>query len=298
MAGPEHPLPLPANLVAAARDEGRGGWLTTLPDTVARLAATWSLTVGPPFQPGGQTAWVAPARTRDGADRVLKVAWRHPEARDEAAGLRLWAGDGAVRLFAAEDAGADTSALLLERCRPGTTLAATLAGPAQDVVVAGLLRRLWRPPPAGHGFRSLQAMCDDWAAGAEARLAAGGRPPGLDPGLARDGLALLRSLPATASAEVVLCTDLHAENVLAAERAPWLAIDPKPYAGDPTYDVLQHMLNCSDRLHADPRALVERLAGLLDLDAGRLALWLFARCVQESPGQPSLAAVAAALAPE
>ena len=32
--------------------------------------------------------------------------------------------------------------------------------------------------------------------------------------------------------------DLHFENVLAAEREPWLAIDPKPLLGDPAFDVL------------------------------------------------------------
>lgn len=297
MAGPEHQLPLPANLVAAARCDGRTGWLATLSESVARIAAAWSLTVGPPFEPGGSAAWVAPARTRDGSDRVLKVTWRHPEADDEAAGLALWAGDGAVRLYAAEDVDGETTALLLERCRPGTTLAATLPGPAQDEVVAGLLRRLWRPPPARPRLRPLQVMCDMWADEAEAKLAAADGPPRLDPGLVRDGLALFRSLPASAPAEVVLCTDLHAENVLAAEREPWLVIDPKPWAGDPTYDALQHMLNSPDRLHTEPRSLVDRVAGLCDLDAGRLGLWLFARCVEESPSWPELAGVAEAMAP-
>src|SRR5439155_1399028 len=100
------------------------------------------------------------------------------------------------------------------------------------------------------------------------------------------GMNLFRSLPATADREVLLCTDLHAENVLAAEREPWLLIDPKPYVGDPTYDPLQHLLNCEQRLRADPRALATRLADLLDLDRDRMVLWLFARCVQESPDRP------------
>lgn len=95
----------------------------------------------------------------------------------------------------------------------------------------------------------------------------------------------------------MLCTDLHAGNVLAAAREPWLAIDPKPYVGDPAYDPLQHMLNCDERLRSDPHNLVRRMAGLLGLDPGRVLLWLFARCVQESPQWPSLATVAAAVAP-
>ncbi len=107
-----------------------------------------------------------------------------------------------------------------------------------------------------------------------------------------------RELPSSATHETLLCTDLHAGNVLAAEREPWLVIDPKPYRGDPTYDALQHMLNCESRLLADPRGLVRRMAGLLDFDPDRLRLWLFARCVQESPDWPMLARVARTVAPD
>jgi len=39
------------------------------------------------------------------------------------------------------------------------------------------------------------------------------------------------------------------------------------------------------------------MAGLLGLDPGRVLLWLFARCVQESPQWPPLAAVAKSIAP-
>lgn len=205
--------------------------------------------------------------------------------------MREWDGDGAVRLHAVEDFD-DTVALLLERCVPGTTLAGR-PEPEQDIVIAGLLRRLWRDPAPGHRFRSLQVMCDDWADEFEQKVAAGRGT--VDPGLAREGIALFRSLPATAERSVLLCTDLHAENVLAAEREPWLVIDPKPYVGDPAYDVLQHLLNCDERLRAEPLALVWRMADLLGLDRDRVRLWLFARCVQESPDQPALADVARGL---
>ncbi len=68
---------------------------------------------------------------------------------------------------------------------------------------------------------------------------------------------------------MLLCTDLHAGNVLAAQRAPWLIIDPKPYIGDPAYDVLQHMLNCEDRLAADPAGLANRMADLAGVGSGQ-----------------------------
>ncbi len=199
-----------------------------------------------------------------------------------------------MRLHAACEVNAETLALLLERCRPGTTLRA-LPEPDQDLVVAGLLRRLWIDPPADHGFAALGSMCDLWADEFEEKTAEDS--PRLDPGLAREAITLFRELPATAEREVLLCTDLHAGNMLGAEREPWLVIDPKPYVGDPTYDALQHMLNCDFRLHADPRGLVSRMADLLTLDPHRLLLWLFARCVQASPEWPGLADVAVKVAP-
>ena len=112
--------------------------------------------------------------------------------------------------------------------------------------------------------------------------------PGLDPGLARAAIEIFRELPTTADRSVLLSTDLHAGNVLASRREPWLAIDPKPFVGDPAFDPVQHMLNCDERLAADPGGLARRMAELLDLDPERVRLWLFARCAQESPWDPSM----------
>jgi streptomycin 6-kinase len=136
-------------------------------------------------------------------------------------------------------------------------------------------------------------MCAQWADEFSAQVAAA--PAVIDPGLARDGLALFRALPATDGPAVLLVTDLHAGKVLAARREPWLLIDPKPHiaaGGDRAYDATQHLLNCTERLRADPAGLATRMAGLLDVEPVRLRRWLFARCVLESPGEPVLAEVA------
>lgn len=267
--------------------------MSRLPDVVAQIARRWSLTLGEPFQPGGRTAWVAPVEAGARGGLVLKVAWWHREAAHEADGLDVWHGEGTVLLHASEEFD-DTIALLVERCTPGTTLASCPEA-EQDAVIATLLRRLWREPPSGHGFRRLQDMCEEWADEFESKAAL--RPSTLDPGLVREGITLFRTLPAAAERNVMLCTDLHAGNVLAAEREPWLVIDPKPHVGDPTYDVLQHMLNCDQRLHSDPDDLIRRMADLLDLDVDHLRRWLFARCVQESLDCPGLAEVARRVAP-
>lgn len=120
---------------------------------------------------------------------------------------------------------------------------------------------------------------------------------GFDPGLARAGIEILRELPKTADRSVLLSTDLHAGNVLASRRGPWLVIDPKPFVGDPAFDPVQHMLDCDERLATDPAGLAQRMAELLELDRGRVRLWLFARCAQESLGDASLREPARGLAP-
>jgi streptomycin 6-kinase len=268
-------------------------WLEALPGWVAQQADRWRLDLGEPFEPGGNCSWVAPATDRDGRAVVLKVAWRHDEAMHEAEGLAAVGGAGAVEVLEYEHVADDTTVMLLERCDPGTELRVRPEA-EQHVVVTELLRSVWAVDlSAGHPFRPLSVMADDWTERAAARLAE--RPDLLDAGLARDGLALFRQLARDGEQEVLLFTDLHAGNVLAAERRPWLLIDPKPYVGDPHYDVLQHLLNCNLSLQADPIGLLTTVADLAELDAERVRRWLFARCVKEMLGTgfewPGLATV-------
>lgn len=288
-ASPVTSVRIPRLLAAGVREDNlpeRHAWLARLPALIEEIASGWELELGDAFEPGGYCAWVAPARTPAGDDVVLKVAWGHWEADHEAEGLRAWDGRGTIGCLRSAVHG-DTAFLLLERCRPGHQLGMTLPEPEQDAVIAGVLRRLWEAPlDPGAPFRPLTLACERWAASFERRFAVD--PRGLDPGLARAGVAALRELPARADRAVLLCTDLHAGNVLAAQREPWLAIDPKPFLGDPAYDTVQHMLNCDARLASDPLALARRMAGLLDLDAEHVACWLFARCVQEAVDDGSM----------
>ncbi len=294
-------LTLPENLAKYAELRDRVGWIATVPaileDVRIRLKLDW---VGEPFQPGGQTAWVAPVRSRTFGDAVLKIAARHEEAMDEAKGLRVWSGAGAVRLFTAEDIDAATTVLLIEHCKPGKWLADE-PSPIQDEVIAGLLLKLWVQPAATEGFRQLSEMCDQWAAVSERR--AEDRQPctdtrrNIDAGLVREGTELFRTLGREQCPEVLLCTDLHAENVLSAEREPWLMIDPKPYVGDPAYDVLQHIINGAARFDREPRTLADRMAALVGVDRERVRLWLFARCIVGAADWPELLGVAQQVAP-
>ena len=190
------------------------------------------------------------------------------EGEHEIAGLRFWNGDPTVHLLAADD---DCNAMLLEACRPGTHLRA-LPEPEQDLIIAALLRRLWRRPAAPHPFRPLSAMITFWSSEALTQI-----EHWPDAGLVKEGLRLFQSLSETAATDVLLATDLHAGNVLRAEREPWLVIDPKPFIGDPAYDATQHLFNCYERLRSRPDELIRRFADLLGLDHERVRLWTFAR---------------------
>jgi streptomycin 6-kinase len=117
---------------------------------------------------------------------------------------------------------------------------------------------------------------DHWT---EETLSDVGRWP--DKGLVNEGLALFNELPRSAREQVLLDTDLHAGNVLRAEREPWLVIDPKPFVGDPAYDATQRLFNCGERLRVDPERTIRRVADLLSVDYERVRLWMFARAAAE-----------------
>jgi streptomycin 6-kinase len=259
-------------------------WLESLPLLIDKLIAVWFLRLETPFDSGGTCSWVCPVVRRDGTQAVLKLAMPHMEGKHEIQGLRYWSRRSRlpcwVKLLEADD---ESGAMLLERCLPGTTLRSELE-PEQDVILAGMLRRVWeaatdetgRDEAALAEFRPLSQMIDHWR---EETLAQKRLWP--DAGLVSEGLRTMKELAWPAPTDVLLATDLHAGNVLRAQRAPWLAIDPKPFAGDRSYDPVQHLMNCEARLHRDPAGLVERVARLTGVDPERLRLWTFARAAAD-----------------
>jgi streptomycin 6-kinase len=260
-------------LTSCGKNPERRAWLEQLPKTIGELRDEWALSVGTPID-GDEVscAWVAHATRSDGTRVVLKLGMPHMEGEHEIQGLRFWSGDAIVRLLEADET---RNAMLLERCEPGTALR-QLPEPEQDKVIAGLLRRLWRLPATPHSFRPLSAMTAFWA---NETIADSARWP--DEGLVRAGLGLFEELSQPSENDVLLATDLHAGNVLQAQREPWLAIDPKPFVGDPAYDATQHLFNCLERMRKDPDAMIRRFADLLEVDFERVRLWMFARFAAE-----------------
>jgi streptomycin 6-kinase len=239
-------------------------WRATAPDLVAECAEEWALRLGDPYTPG-VVGHVVGAELPDGTPAVLKVFWPHREAEQEADALERWGGDGAVRLLARDDA---RNALLLERCEPGTHLSAAGAEAALDVLI-GLLPRLWKP---ADGFRALADEAAWWVSYLESRWESSGRP--YERELLDAAVEALTELPPTQGEQVLLHQDLHAENVLAAQREPWLAIDPKPLAGEREFAVAP-IVRGGELGHTKRDVLrrLDRLTSELGLDRERARGW-------------------------
>ena len=271
-----HDIPIPERIVTNCSQTVHGAaWLDQLPRVITDLKQRWSLTLRPPFEEEASCSWVAPCVRRDGTPAVLKLGLPHMEAENEIDGLLFWDGDPTVFVL---EVAPEFNAMLLERCQPGTTLREQPEN-EQDQVIARLLKRLWRTLPEVQPFRPLSEMIGRWT---EETLEKVDRLP--DAGLAKEGLYIFEALLNDASCDVLLATDLHAGNVLRAEREPWLVIDPKPFYGDPAYDATQHLLNCKERLGLKPIATISRFADLLGMDAERVRLWTFARLASTSGG--------------
>ncbi|MFN2468653.1 MAG: aminoglycoside phosphotransferase family protein [Gaiellaceae bacterium] len=195
----------------------RAEWLERLPRLVEECAEQWSLRLGGPLA-GANVSLLLPATTTGGGEAVLKLGFPHRESEHEAEALGRWNGEGAVRLLAHDR---DRGAFLLERCRPGTHLRELGADAATDVVAA-LLPRLW--VPAAAPFRPLADEAAWWASYLPETWERAGRP--FERLLLDAAVGALRELAPTQGEQVLLNQDLHAGNVLRAEREPWLVIDP------------------------------------------------------------------------
>ncbi|MET7877315.1 aminoglycoside phosphotransferase family protein [Micromonospora profundi] len=240
-------------------------WLATLPTWLAECAERWSLRLGNPFE-YAYASLAVPAELPDGTAAVLKLQYPDDDSRHEADALTHWDGDGAVRLLTHDP---QRRALLVERCRPGTALHQLPMDQALDVMV-GLLPRLWRP--AGEPFTPLADEAAGWIHRMPGTWERAGRP--YQRRLLDAALDLLAGLASSQGEQVLVNQDLHAGNVLAADREPWLVIDPKPLTGEREFSVVP-MVRGQELGHSPTavRHRLHRLSDELGLDRERVRGW-------------------------
>ena len=220
-----HPPLLIANVTGNWGDEGRA-WLDELPALIERTTEQWRLTVEQLYPMTFH--WVARVRTAGGGPAVLKLGVPDGHLDDEAETLRIFDGDGSVRLLAQDHAAA---ALLIESAAPGTPVASLVPhdDAAATAVLIGIRRRLHRVPPE-------KCTLPDLRGHGEAFRGYLRRPTTIPRSIVERAAELFEDLCASAPREAVLHGDLHHGNVLRAGADRWLAIDPHGVVGDPGYD--------------------------------------------------------------
>jgi len=250
-------------------------WIDGLSAAVRLLIEQWQL--HPDGEPAhGHCSLVLPVRTGHGAAAMLKIGFPDEESEHEHLVLQRWGGHGAVRLLSADP---HHRGLLLERLR--STDLRTVSDVDACHVVADLYRRIHIP--AMPQLRSLSLSVDRWTA----ELAGLPTNAPIPRRLVEQAVALGTDLATDrAVADRVIHTDLHYANVLAAERDPWLVIDPKPVNGDPHYEIAPMLWNRWDEIAGDTREGIRRRFWLLvdaaGFDEDRARGWVIVRMVHNA----------------
>ena len=221
--------------------------------------------------------WVAAVTRADGTPAVLKLGV--PTAghlADQAEALRIFDGHGAIRLLEQD---LRRGALLLERADPGESVAMLVPHHDEQATAALIAagKRLHRQPPVDCTLPLLSDESESFA-GYLRRFSGDDGP--LPRHLVERAAALFDELYASAPSDLVLHGDLHHDNVLRAQREPWLAIDPHGAVGDPGYDCGAVLYNPDpwrreDDLLALVPARVEQLADGYGLPVERVVAWGF-----------------------
>jgi streptomycin 6-kinase len=260
-------------------EDGRA-WIAGLPTLAAEFLNRWELrrdgAVG-----AGEASLVLPVLRRDGTRAVLKLQMPREETTAALIGLRTWNGDGMVRLL---DHDPETGTMLLERLHATRTLTSVEDDDVAMGILAELQARLVRVP-APQGLRSLRDITAEMLEKV---------PRAVEALADRADRQLLRGW-ASAVAELadepgdrMLHWDLHYGNVLAAQREPWLAIDPEPLAGDPGFDLWPALDSRWDDVVAKDDALrvvrrrFDLLTEVLGLDRARATGWTLGRLLQNA----------------
>ena len=222
-------------------DQPGRDWLDQLPALVTEQCGRWNLQIdGDPLH--GSNALVVPVRTEQ-QPAVLRLSPPGDDVTEEAAALRWWAGRGTVRLY---DVDVGSRAMLLERLSESRSLQSEPLAEA-ILVIAALVGEM--AVPARQDSTSTAAIAADHVATAEGQWLGLSCPT---PRVQLDtAIQLADQLAGTHPADLAVNGDLHCEQVLAAERAPWLVVDPVLLRGDPEYDFGRVLWSRLDELRTD-----------------------------------------------
>jgi len=251
--------------------------MRNIPELIREFETRWKINVGSPFVQFPN--YVAPALRADGAEAVIKIGARSGrEIQTEWEAMRIYDGRGSAKLLEAD---LEQGVLLIERLLPGKPLSAIENDDDATIVLATVIKKLWRPLPPIHHFPHIQ----DWAKGLDQYRDRTKQCAGPIPRSSVDkAQELFDDLIASMQEPMLLHGDLHHGNVLSARREPWLAIDPKGVAAEPAYETASMLGNPPDLLkRAGLSQIIERrikiMAEQLGFEENRILRWGIAQSV-------------------
>jgi streptomycin 6-kinase len=245
-------------------------WLAELPRIVDELLKRWRCVPDGDVKYGGVGIIVPVRRTPSAQTAVLKVSFPHPGNVHEPDAFEAWGGRGAVLLHERDD---ERFAMLLERVQT-SSLAELADGDVVATVAGRINHRLAIPAPPG--LPRLREQADAWEEqlGKDAEELAHALPRYV----VDAAVATVREL-GRVQPDTLIHGDLHARNILRADREPWLAVDPKGCAGDPAYDggtlLKSRALTLleADDLHKASHRTLDIFAEAAQLDRERAQRW-------------------------
>lgn len=253
-----------------------GEWLGKLPEIVEVIAKNWSLNVGKPFA-NLSYHYVAPCVCKDGSEAVLKIGF--PEERreffSEVKMLRLYGGDGAVRILRSDDG---LYAMLLEKVNPGVSLGELCLKDDEHAVAiaAGILKKIVRKAGSDVDFHLLE----NWIAGFQKA-----KNTEFPTEIIEKAQNFFADLAGGGAEKFLLHGDFHHENILSAGREPFLVIDPKGLVGSIGYDIGVFLNNHRNWLEGVPRQeeklgrSVNQFAEAFETSESELRKWAFIQLV-------------------
>ncbi len=259
---------------------GRGAaWLEGLPERIRKYEERWKVQTGEPF--ALSYSYCAPAMMADGREAVLKLGVPCVDFTQQVKALRFFNGHGMVRMLRGNARG---GAMLLERLRPGQTLAEEVSDDDEATrIIARVLQAMWAPVADNPGFKTFA----DWGRNfRRIRKRFAGRECPLSWRVVDWAEEMLTDLLASSGEQVLLHGDLHHENVLSVADDPlgWRAIDPFGLVGEREIDVGAMLRNPYLNPPVDAamqRKLGRRLAifhELLGFDIQRMRAWAGVYC--------------------
>ena len=205
--------------------------------------------------------------------------------------LQAWGGAGAVELLVWD---IEAGAMLIERALPGeelTRIAEQGSDEEATAIACDVMRHLPKPNPGEQTFprRNTAATYIGDPADRAADLPRlrerydGGTGPFPEPIVDR-AEAAFREMISSQGPQVLIHGDLHHENLLSAEREPWLVIDPHGMIAEAEYETYALLKNPTGVAHWPDvekvtRRRIDQIADLLGYDRRRIVGWGIAGAV-------------------